>query len=206
VDAIWFGLERRNPAISRWGIYFGGKVSNMQLAGSVQGVEPVAGAANGAATDGAAETWVLFLIDGQTYALQIGEVERIVRAVEVKPLPESPPYVRGIVNVQGRVLPVVDLRLRFGQPSRDVRPEDHFIIARTPTLSVILPVDAALGSREVSGAMAPLDRDARGRAVRKVVPLDLGVVYSLDLERVVFGDESPTESQLGSVLAELQAR
>jgi chemotaxis signal transduction protein len=177
----------------------------MLSAGAVEPVDPSAVATNGGATNDAAEICVFFLIDEQTYALQIGEVERIVRAVEVKPLPESPPHVCGVVNVQGKILPVVDLRVRFGQSSREIRPEDHFIIARTPNFSVVLPVDAALGSREVSGWVDPPDDDIRFRAVRKVVPLDLGVVYSLDLERVLFGAESPAESEFASVLEDLQS-
>jgi chemotaxis signal transduction protein len=177
----------------------------MQPAGAVEPVDSSVVATNGEATNGEPEICVLFLIDGQTYALQIGEVERIVRAVEVKPLPESPPHVCGVVNVQGKVLPVVDLRVRFGQETRDIRPEDHFIIARTPNFSLVLPVDAALGSREVSGWVDPPDDEARFRAVRKVVPLDLGNVYALDLDRVLFGAESPAESEFASVLEDLQS-
>jgi purine-binding chemotaxis protein CheW len=156
-----------------------------------------------ASVDDSAETWVLFAIDDQTYALEIGEVERIVRAVEVKPLPEMPPHVRGVVNVHGRVLPVIDLRVRFGDKSRPIDVDDHFLIARTPTLSVILPVDSALGSRDVAGESIPPD-SGLPRCVRKVMPLDLGVVYALDLERVLFGDDSPTDSKLALLLGELQ--
>jgi chemotaxis signal transduction protein len=150
------------------------------------------------------ETWVLFLVDDQVYALQLSEVERIVRAVEVKRLPEVPAHIRGVVNVQGQVLPVVDLRTRFGERSRPIALDDHFVIARTPDLSLILAVDSALGSREVACTTAA---QATGvpRCVRRVAPLDLGVVYALDLEQVLFGDESPTDSELARVLRELQA-
>jgi purine-binding chemotaxis protein CheW len=149
------------------------------------------------------ETWVLFMVDEQTYALQLHEVERIVRAVEVKRLPEVPSHIRGVVNVQGRVLPVVDLRARFGERSRPIALDDHFIIARTPTLSLILAADSALGSWEVSGTVAPRENGAP-RCVRKVAPLEIGVVYALDLEQVLFGEESPADSELARVLRELQ--
>lgn len=155
--------------------------------------------------DGAAETWVLFTVDSQIYALDLWEVERIVLAVEVKPLPEVPPYVAGVVDVHGRVLPVVDLRLRFDQPTRPLALNDHFVIAKTPTHSLILPVDAALGSRQVPADSIPADTQLP-RCVRKVVPLDVGVVYSLDLQRVLFGDEPPFDSRLAQVLAELQQK
>jgi purine-binding chemotaxis protein CheW len=152
-----------------------------------------------------AETWALFLIDEQTYALRIREVERIVRAVEVKPLPDSPPHIRGIVNIQGRVLPVVDLRLRFGRPTRDIRLEDHFVVARTRSLSVVLPVDAALGSWEVSGGSTPDEDDIRAHCVTRAVPLDRDVMYVLDLERVVFADRSPNDLDFASIVAGLES-
>jgi chemotaxis signal transduction protein len=169
---------------------------------SLESREPAASATDHPASEGAAETWVLFLLDEQTYGLHIWEVERIVRAVEVKPIPESPPHIRGIVNVQGQVLPVVDLRTRFGRPSRDVHVDDHFIIARTGSVSLVLPVDAALGSAEIRGG-SDLEDDTKGHCLRKVVTLDGEVIYALDLERVLFPGQASDEPGLRSILAEL---
>ena len=158
-----------------------------------------------ASRDGTAETWVLFAVDDQLYALDLWEVERIVRAVEVKPLPEVPAYVAGVVDVHGHVLPVVDLRARFDRPTRPIAPNDHFVIARTPTHSVILPVDSALGSHQIPSGSIPPDTELP-RCVRKVVSLDMGIIYSLDLQRVLFGDQPPFDSRLAQILAEMQAR
>jgi purine-binding chemotaxis protein CheW len=149
------------------------------------------------------ETWVLFLVDDQRYGLPLWEVERIVRAVEVKPLPEAPAHIRGIINVQGRVLPVVDLRVRFGQPTRDIQPEDHFIIANAPTTAVVLPVDVVLGTIEATRT-ADADDPTQTPCMRKVMALDLGVVYAPEPERVLFADLSPTDSDFAALLAELQ--
>jgi len=92
------------------------------------------------------------VLDGQRYALPLPAVERGVRAVEVTVLPEAPPIVTGVINIQGRVVPVVDLRKRFHLPERAVDPEDHFIVARSSTGVVALPVDEAEGLvRDLSG-------------------------------------------------------
>lgn len=154
---------------------------------------------------GTSETWVLFSVDDQIYALDLWEVERIVRAVHLKPLPEVPPYVVGVVDVGGRVLPVVDLRLRFDQPTRPVDVDDHFVIAQSPTHGLVLPVDTALGSVQIPSDSIPPDTDLP-RCVSKVVSLEQGVIYSLDLERVLFGDEPPFDSRLSQILAELQSK
>ena len=169
----------------------------------------VSAAGGGAVSDGAAaqssfETWVVFLLDEQKYALQMEEVERIVRAVEVKPLPQSPPHVLGIVNMQGRILPVINLRLLFKRPLRDIRLEDHFIVARTSTISAILPVDAALGSLEVVDTTDLPNEKARDKYLRKIVPFHEEVVYTVDLERVVFADQAPEDSDLTSMMAGLE--
>jgi chemotaxis signal transduction protein len=173
--------------------------------GSLESRESSVGLADYAAPEGMEETWVLFLLDEQTYGLHIWEVERIVRAVEVKPLPESPAHIRGIVNVQGQVLPVVDLRVRFGQPTRDIRLEDHFIIARTGGVSLVLPVDAALGSADVQEGSDPISDDSGGRCLRKVVTLDGEAIYALDLDRVLFpkGQTGEESSGLREIIADL---
>jgi purine-binding chemotaxis protein CheW len=155
-------------------------------------------------TSGEMETWVVFLVDEQKYALKMEEVERIIRAVEVKPLPQSPPHILGIVNMHGRIVPVVDLRLLLRRPRRDLRLEDHFVVARTPTLAAILPVDAALGSLEVIDTSVETSEGGRDRYIRKIVPVRNEVIYTLDLERLVFADQSPTDSDFASVMSELQ--
>ena len=53
---------------------------------------------------------VLLTVDAQTYALHLEAVDRIVRMVEVTPLPGAPDVVEGVVNIQGEVVPVVSGR------------------------------------------------------------------------------------------------
>lgn len=151
------------------------------------------------------EPSVLFLLDGQQYALRLSEVERIIRSVEVRPVPDSRPHIAGVVNMHGEVIPVVDLRVRFGQPSRDVRLEDHFIVARTASGHTILPVDAALTSMEIPSGSAPEGDDPLSRCLREVVPLDAGVVYVLDLDRVVAGEECRPEPAFAFAPCEFQS-
>jgi len=164
---------------------------------------PAVAPADDARAGSTPETWVLFTVDGQMYALQLAEVERVVRAVQVMPLPETPAHIAGVVNVHGRVLPVVDLRARFGGEPSPMTLDNQFVIAKAGRLSLIVIADQALGTREAVGGLDPEDNEIP-RCVRKVLPLEQGVVYSLDLERVLFGDESPTDSELAQILVELQ--
>jgi len=133
----------------------------------------------------------VFALDGQRYALPLGTVERIVRAVEVTPLPEAPPIVLGVINVQGRVLPVVNLRKRFHLEARAIDPEDHFVVARSSTGSVALPVDEAEGLvKDLSGdkvAAAEIVPDLN--YVEEVFLMGPDMVFVLAVDTVLTDDE-----------------
>jgi len=82
-------------------------------------------------------------LDAQRFALPLSSVERVLRAVELTPLPESGPGVRGVVNVQGRVMTAVSLRQRCRLPERELQPSDQFVIVHTPRGPSALVVDRA---------------------------------------------------------------
>lgn len=91
---------------------------------------------------------VVFTLDDCRYGLPLHAVERVVRVVEITPLPKAPEIVLGVVNVQGRVIAVVNIRKRFGLSERQPALSDQLIIARTPKRSVALLADAVTGVLE----------------------------------------------------------
>jgi purine-binding chemotaxis protein CheW len=95
---------------------------------------------------------LLFTIDDGRYALRAEVVAEIVRAVSVTPLPNAPSVIEGIIDVRGRVVPVFDLRKRFGLPSRELDVADQFVIARAATRLAALHVDRALDLADVDDA------------------------------------------------------
>ena len=58
--------------------------------------------------------YLTFIINEQGYGVSIGTVREINRVVEITPVPQTPFYVAGVMNLRGRVIPVIDLRLKFG--------------------------------------------------------------------------------------------
>lgn len=61
---------------------------------------------------------VSFALGREEFAVDILKVQEINRMVEITHVPQSPPYVDGIINLRGKVIPVVDLRAKFGMESR----------------------------------------------------------------------------------------
>ena len=135
---------------------------------------------------------VLFRLDEQRYALALDSVERIVRAVAVTVLPTAPDIVIGVIDVAGRVVPVLNLRRRFGLPERDIGPDDQFILARTNRRTVALAVDVAAGMIEnPAAAIVRPDRIAPGLGrIEGVVALDDGLVLIADLDNFLALDEA----------------
>ena len=85
---------------------------------------------------------VNFNLDDQKYALFLSAVIRIIRVVEITSLPKAPEIVSGIINLQGQVIPVFDIRMRFHLPAREVQLNDQLIIASTTKRTVALLVDS----------------------------------------------------------------
>ncbi len=118
-------------------------------------------------------------------------VDRIVRAAEVIRLPGAPRCVLGVLNVDGRVLPVLDTRERFQLPPRAISPADHFLIAHTKRRTVALVIDQAQAVIELPAAdvVAAAGIHPGLEQIQGVIKLDDGLALIHDLERFLSLDE-----------------
>ena len=91
------------------------------------------------------DVFLVFWLDEQRYGIPLPVVDRVVHRVEINALGEVPSVIAGRVNVQGRDIPVFDLRMRFGLPERNRNLNDRLIIARTRQRLVALVVDDIVG-------------------------------------------------------------
>jgi len=85
---------------------------------------------------------IVFALDRQRYALPLPVVDRVVRMVAITPLPKAPDIVLGVVNIQGRIIPVIDMRRRFRLPEREIVLTDQLVVAHTVRRPVALVADA----------------------------------------------------------------
>ncbi len=135
-----------------------------------------------------------FMIVDQQYALFLDSVDKVVRAVEVTPLPDAPESVLGVVDVQGQVLPVLNIRKRFGIPDKEIDLTDQLIIARTKRRMVVLLVDRVNGVIEHSEdeifdtkKISPCMEYIKG-----IVKLEDGMILIHDLDKFLSLDEEKT--------------
>lgn len=146
---------------------------------------------------------VVFAIDGQRYGLHLPVVERVLPMIAVSPLPKGPAIALGVINVHGRVVPVLDIRRRFDLSPRDYGLTAHLLLARTSQRLLALPVDEVLGVQEVAAdAVTPPDAVLPGIAhVAGIVTLADGLLFIHDLDAFLSLDE---ERHLTAALEEMQ--
>ena len=134
---------------------------------------------------------VVFTLGDRRYGLPVAAVDRVVRAVDVTSLPKAPEIVLGVVNVQGRVIAVVNVRRRFRLPEHEIALTDQMVIARTTRRTVALMVDAVAGVLKYSEqeAVAAHDVLPELQYVDGVVKLDDGLILIHDLDRFLSLEE-----------------
>jgi purine-binding chemotaxis protein CheW len=127
--------------------------------------------------------WLTFRLHGGDYALVVSDVLEVLSMVALAHVPEAPPWLAGMLNLRGRVVPVIDLRLRLGFPARPIGLETPVIVAQCASRPVglivdevievlTLAADALSASDELAGAAHPVLAVAR-TAERLILLLDL---------------------------------
>ena len=74
---------------------------------------------------------VVFTLDEQLYGLPLQAVDKVIHVVEIRHLPKAPEIITGIINIKGKIIPVVDIRKRLELATHEIDPDDRLIITDT---------------------------------------------------------------------------
>ena len=135
---------------------------------------------------------LVFELAGVRYALELSAVREVVSAVMIAPLPDAPPVIEGIVDVRGEIVPVYDLRHRFGLPARPLSADERLVIAWTNTRLVSFRCERTDWVAHVSRSLVDAPDSARsaGRHIAGVVRLPDGLVLIQNLDAFLEAAES----------------
>lgn len=135
---------------------------------------------------------LVFAVDAHRYALPAASVTEVVRAVAITALPGAPRVVEGVVNFKGTLVPVLDVRMRFGLPPQPLAATDLLIIANSVTRLVTLRCDGAASVRRVQRSEIETEGDAlsRSRFVAGLAKFPDGTVVIHDLAAFLSEAES----------------
>jgi len=104
--------------------------------------------------------YLTFSLANEIYGIQILKVQEIIEMIDVTNVPRTPPFVKGVINLRGKVIPVVDLRLKFGMERKDVSRQTCIIVVYIQCgdsqLTMGMMVDAVSEVLDISGgSIAP---------------------------------------------------
>jgi len=85
---------------------------------------------------------VSFEIGDEEYAVDILEVQEIIRMVEITPVPKAPHYVEGVINLRGKVIPIIDIRRRFGMSVAECTKETRIVVVDVSRIIIGIIVDS----------------------------------------------------------------
>ena len=140
--------------------------------------------------------YLTFVLDGEDYGLEILKVREIIGMMSVTALPGTPGFVKGVINLRGKVIPVVDLRLKFGMPERAYDQETCIIVVDIGCVEMGIIVDQV--SEVMNIAEEDIDDSPKfGADVATEFILGMGkmnneVTILLDISRIFSTEERET--------------
>lgn len=133
------------------------------------------------------ERFLTFMSDGLIFGVSTENVIEIITNYMIRPLPMVPDYIRGIINLRGQVLPVMDIRLRMNKPFREYTSTTCIIILEINSTLIGIVVDSVLQVQDIDIAGAsPIPIENRQELTNAMISLDDGtVVLLLDCDAVL---------------------
>ena len=74
--------------------------------------------------------YLTFFLSNESYGVDVLKVREIIRFLKITPVPQMPAYVKGVINLRGKVLPVIDLRLKFGLEATEATERTCIVVVR----------------------------------------------------------------------------
>ncbi len=136
---------------------------------------------------------VSFRLGEEEYGVEITKVQEIILMGEITRVPQTPDYIKGLINLRSSVIPIVDLRLRFGLPSQDPTEETRIMVVNvgTKTLGIIVDgVSEVLRISQDQVSPPPPTVTGPGREyLTGLAKLDRRLLILLDIERILGQEE-----------------
>jgi len=144
-------------------------------------------------------TYLTFLIAGEEYAVPVVHVTEIVRLHKSFAVPDVPDYVRGVINLRGKVIPLLDVRARFGLPPAEYNDRTVLVVLELDKGSTAIIVDGVSEVIEVEPSrIAPVAAVTHGlnrKLVRGAAQREETVTMFLDVEVLLSnGEIRPTDT------------
>ncbi|WP_457570986.1 chemotaxis protein CheW [Desulfovulcanus sp.] len=143
---------------------------------------------------------VTFRIGEEEFGVDILRVQEIIRTMEITRVPQSPDFVEGVINLRGKVIPIIDLRKRFGMEVKEHDKHTRIIVVEINNMIVGFVVDAVSEVLRIPADTVepppPVVAGVDAEYISGVGKLDDRLLILLDLERVLSREEQEVLGQV----------
>ncbi len=135
--------------------------------------------------------YLTFLLADEEYGLEILKVRELMGIIDITKVPQTPAYVRGVINLRGKVIPVIDLREKFSLPPKEYGEQTCIIVVQVDTLMGII-VDTMQQVHDIPSAdIAPppeMGATVDTRFLLGLAKVGDGVKLLLDIDKLLSTD------------------
>lgn len=136
---------------------------------------------------------VSFLIGEEEYGVDILLVQEIIRMMEITKVPNAPDFVDGVVNLRGRIIPVIDLRTKLGMPRKEHDKNTRIIVVEVAGKTVGFIVDAVTEVLRIPASITEpppeIVAGVNAEFIKAVGKLDDRLLILIDLEKILSTQE-----------------
>tara|TARA_Y100000294_G_scaffold121979_1_gene113429 strand:+ start:78 stop:578 length:501 start_codon:yes stop_codon:yes gene_type:complete len=146
--------------------------------------------------------YLTFFLSNEEYGLEILKVREIISVMEITSVPQTPDFIKGVINLRGKVIPVVDLRLKFGMPETEYTKETCTIVVDVQGLQMGIVVDTV--SEVLDIAESDIEPPpAFGSTIKTDFILGMGKVKEeikilLSIDKILSAEEFATIAKAGT--------
>lgn len=137
---------------------------------------------------------VSFVLGNEEFGVDILYVQEIIRTLQVTKVPNSPEYVEGVINLRGRVIPIIDLRSRFGMGKKEPDKNTRIVVIEVDKKILGFIVDAVKEviriPKEITEAPPEITTGVNSEYIKSVGKLDDRLLILIDLEKIFSNSET----------------
>lgn len=137
--------------------------------------------------------YLTFILDDEHYAIDISSVIEIIGIQKITEMPQQPEYVKGVINLRGRIIPTVDVRIRFDKERVDYDERTCIIVVdvqETIVGFIVDRVDEVMTISDESISEAPkFNQEFKGKYVKGIAKMDDMIIMLLESELLLYESE-----------------
>ena len=148
------------------------------------------------------DKYLTFHIGTEDYGISIAYVTEIIGIQSITEIPEMPDFIKGVINLRGKVIPVMDVRIRFKLPPREYDERTCIIVVEIEETSVGLVVDTVNEVADIPEEQVeppPQSKRKGGSYIQGIGKIDKEVKILLDINKILYDEELETITEAAEI-------